>query len=204
MKDRGYQFKLTLLSVVVSAAVFAGHAQTLMVIHIDTVRVVSDTVTRYHSVNGQLVGPRTYHVTKDIYQRKDGYNKIYRPNGKLLLEGKFLVVNDSTFEHEGIFKYYDANGVLDYDHDFNSHRRIYYFPDGTRKSEGPMSKEERDKKSGLWTCFYPNGKIKSTGRVLGELKYDKWKYFNEEGKLINRRHFKRYTGSGTGQDCCDW
>jgi hypothetical protein len=53
-------------------------------------------------------------------------------------------------------------------------------------------------------AYYPNGKIKSIGRALGELKYGTWKYFNEEGKLINRRHFKKYTGSGTGQDCCDW
>jgi antitoxin component YwqK of YwqJK toxin-antitoxin module len=170
-------------------------------IHLDTIKVVQDTVTRGEGLNGKLIGYRTFVGDRKSYQPKAGYNKIFRADGKMYLEGEYILI-DSTYRRTGLFKFYNVKGILDYTQDFNSSLRVYYFGNGRKKSQGPVN--NLGERTGLWTCYYPSGLVKSQGELKGELKKGTWKYFDEKGKLTNKVKYKAWTGSSESKDCCDW
>ena len=191
-----------LLTLLLITSFYFCHGQDSLQIHVDTVKMVTYSYSRHEGVNGKLYGPLTRQALKETYRKKEGYNKMYREDGKLYFEGRFKKVNDSLV-NVGIFKYYNKAGLLDYTHDFDSNTRAYYFSNGTKKSEGSMSQVKPDERSGTWICFYPSGTIKSTGNLKGDLKYGSWKYFEEKGKLREEKNYKQYTGCPL-LDCCDW
>jgi antitoxin component YwqK of YwqJK toxin-antitoxin module len=170
-------------------------------IHVDTLKIVQDTIKRGEGLNGKLVGYRTYLVNREVYRPKEGYNKIIRTDGKVYLEGEY-VLSDSIYKRVGLFKFYTANGILDYVQDFNSDQRIYYFDNGVKKSEGRV--DSSGQRIGVWTCYYPTGINKSQGEINGTLKKGPWKYFDKKGKLDNKITYKDWTGVSGDKDCCDW
>jgi antitoxin component YwqK of YwqJK toxin-antitoxin module len=170
-------------------------------IHVDTVKIVLDTIKRGEGLNGKFVGYRNYLVNKEIYQPKEGYNKIIRTDGKIYLEGEYVLI-DSTYRRVGLFRFYNENGILDYTQDFNSSQRIYYFEKGEKKSEGRVNGSSE--RIGIWTCYYSTGVVKSQGEIKGTLKKGQWKYFDKKGKLDNKITYKGWTGFSGDKDCCDW
>jgi len=172
--------------------------QGVTLIHVDTLKIVPDTIKRGEGLNGKFVGYRTYLVNKEIYQPKEGYNKIITTDGKIYLEGKYVFI-DSAYKRIGLFKFYNEKGILDYTQDFNSDIRIYYVDSGVKKSEGMVNRS--GERIGVWVCYYPTGIIKSQGELKGTLKKGLWKYFDKNGKLDNKVVYKDWTGSSGDKDC---
>jgi antitoxin component YwqK of YwqJK toxin-antitoxin module len=175
--------------------------QGIKYIHVDTLKIVLDTVKRGEGLNGKFVGYRNYSVRKEIYQLKEGYNRIIRTDGKLYLEGEYILI-DSTYKRVGLFRFYNENGILDYAQDFNSDQRIYYFNNGSKKSEGRISSS--GERIGIWTCYYLTGIVKAQGEIKGALKKGRWKYFDKKGNLDSKITYKAWTGFSGVKDCCDW
>lgn len=175
--------------------------QGIMYIHVDTLKIVRDTIKRGEGLNGKFVGYRTYLVNKEVYRPKEGYNKIIRTDGKIYFEGVYVLI-DSTYKRVGLFKFYNEKGILDYTQDFSSDQRIYYFDNGVKRSEGRVNSS--GERIGVWTCYYPTGIVKSQGEIKGTLRKGSWKYFDKKGKPDKEKTYKSWTGFSGGKDCCDW
>jgi antitoxin component YwqK of YwqJK toxin-antitoxin module len=170
-------------------------------IHIDTIKMVQKPYQRGESVNGKFLGYRTYYSLEESYRPQIGYNRIIRDNGSVYFEGEYILV-DTVYKRVGLFKFYSLTGQLDYEQDFNTNQRINYFDNGIKKSEGLI--DDLGKRTGIWTCYYSSGQIKSKGEAVGELKKGTWEYYNNWGKLKKKIEYKALTGTSGNQDCCDW
>ena len=188
------------LTLIFTIPFLISYGQDSLQIHFDTVRFVKDSVQRYEGGNGKVYGPITRYFLKESYESKPGYNKIFRENGKIYFEGEYIL-NDSALIKKGLFNFYSTSGQLDYTHDFDTKQRTYYFNNGAKKSEGHTNDSEE--RTGIWTCYYSTGVIKSRGKVERTLKYGEWKYFNKKGNLKESINYKQWTGTGV-TDCCDW
>ena len=180
---------------------FSVCGQDSLSIHIDTLKFVKKSYQRGEGLNGKIVRYRTYYTSEESYQPKIGYNKIIRDNGILYFEGEYIQV-DTLYKRVGLFKFYKTSGQLDYTQDFNTNQRVNYFSNGVKKSEGLVN--DSGKGIGIWTCYYPTGQTKSIGKIEDTLKIGRWEYFDEQGKLTNKRKYKHWTGASGNQDCCDW
>lgn len=65
---------------------------------------------------------------------------------------------------------------------------IFYYPDGTKESEGLFSNNE---KTGLWKFYYPSGTIKQEGSFTRNKISGFWKWYSETGVL---RKEEQYAG----------
>jgi antitoxin component YwqK of YwqJK toxin-antitoxin module len=193
--------RISWLTVLFAMAFLHGFGQHGLPIHTDTVKFVGDSVQRYEGRNGKVLGPVTRHFLKQSYDIEPGYNRLFKEDGTIYFEGEYVRLNGSALVEKGLFKFYSKRGQLDYTHDFDSNYRVYYFNDGTKRSDGFT--DDAQERTGRWTCYYPGGVIKSTGKVKGSLKYGEWRYFNEKGDLTRKKKYKRWTGTSIA-DCCEW
>ena len=105
----------------------------------------------------------------DAQGRKQGEWTKSWPNGQLRYEGWFK--DDLPV---GEFRHYDSEGVL----------TTLQHHDGN----GRTSRAEH---------FHPGGELMATGKYLGQEKDSTWNYYNANGALIKREHYR--TGSLHGE-----
>jgi antitoxin component YwqK of YwqJK toxin-antitoxin module len=191
----------TTLFILIAVSSLTVRGQDSISIHVDTPRFIEKSYQRGEGLNGKFVGLRTYSILTESFQPKAGYNKIVRDNGSLYFEGRYVLV-DTIFKRVGVFKFYEISGQLDYMQDFNTNQRIYYFDDGTKKSQGLV--DELGKRTGIWTCYYSSGQIKSRGKIEDKLKKGVWEHFDQGGELKRKIKYRRFTGASENQDCCEW
>ena len=63
----------------------------------------------------------------------------------------------------------------------------YFGEDGTLKDEGEFVD---GKKNGLWTNYYPSGKVATRGTYINDEPTGNWEYFFEDGTVSSSGAFK--------------
>jgi antitoxin component YwqK of YwqJK toxin-antitoxin module len=100
--------------------------------------------------------------------------KEYYPNGNIKKEGIYDVIG----KENGIFKYYDENGIIE-------SAEIYLH--GVLLARGII--DEMGKRQGYWEEYYKNGNIKSRGKYKDGKRIEEWEYYFVNKKLKQKGSF---------------
>jgi len=92
----------------------------------------------------------------------------YYPNGKV----KIVATYDKNGIPEGVRREYNQEGEVE---------KSYIFLHGKIIGEGIFTDEGL--REGLWKEYYPDGKLKATGKYSADKKVGNWKFFYPNGKL---------------------
>lgn len=71
-----------------------------------------------------------------------------------------------------------------------------YFPNGKLKSEGKVLNKL---KAGVWTFYYDNGYIQSSGNYLRDSMNGKWEFYYDNGQLMGKANYKMSSGLNKGK-----
>lgn len=130
-----------------------------------------------------------YHVLEDKPQVLDGKYTSFYRNGNVKKEGRY-----KQNKPVGKWTYYDAEGnisaVGELSDTVNDWK--YFYPNGQLKTEGKVINGE---KQGIWRSYHENGELKSKGTYHNGLKNGKWEYFYESG--VQRAEAVYDNGTGT-------
>ena len=147
---------------------------------------------------------------------KDGYARIYYPNGKLNYEEKYTsgwieqVTQYDTagrplptirFENgKGIYKLFYPNGKtyfeLPLEHGVWEGIQKSFFPNGNIMSEITY---KNDKKEGPAKYYYISGKVSSEGSFFDDVKVGRWKSYDEKGFMDEQEDYVEGNLNGTGK-----
>ncbi len=168
---------------------------------------------------------RTYYedgrIKTEAYYENDklsGAYKEYDMNGDIALllqytKGVLIEKEDSTGLDVEIRNNYDDQGNIVYSGTYRENipvgiHRMYdisgkvinsvlYDNQGIRVGEGIITNE--GKKEGDWKYFYPDGKVKSSGKYVNNLEAGKWNYYYNDGKTEQTGVFKQGKADGLWQ-----
>ncbi len=119
---------------------------------------------------------------KGLYENNNqiGIWEYFYENGKLEAKGK----NNEKGLKQGIWNYYDENGVLNtteyLEDEVPNGVFSSFYPSGKLKSKGIYKNGLRDS---IWNYYHENGKLSKNGSILKDSLVGVWKYFYENGLL---------------------
>ncbi len=171
------------------------------------------TICKYLDTNS--IGYKLKYASpgRDVVQRKvkDGIYHVYFLQDTTRLAVEYVYMNyllqsikrywfNGQIEYEGSYKdgrqfgefyNYAENGIKLSMHYYDG-RGIWsgenYFPDGTVESE--WHRDEKNLSYNVHTYYYENGIVKASGRTRNGYKEGFWFYYDEQGKLVNKKKHK--------------
>ena len=101
---------------------------------------------------------------------------VYHDNGVMHYEGPYNQKN----EKQGLFFFYDKTGEL-------NGGKIYI--KNQLQCQGEINRE--GKKQGEWECFFDNGKTKSKGTYVDDVKNGEWIFYYSNGKIEQKGKYEK-------------
>jgi|GEM_PF-5659773 len=184
--------------------------------HIDTLRV--ETVAIMHVRGGQQFATgRSMQLY--VWNRRTGYNVIYRPTGVKYLEGYYKERRDSLFLAHGPFTFYNVDGSIMkqgeyrngsevgtflvnddtgrplYMMDFDHGKKSLLYPERSIRAVGKVyivKSTGREFQKGKWKFYCPDGRIRSEGKFNEWGKIGPWNHYGAKGSLARTERHPRH------------